>query len=197
MTKRMLVLPALALLVVAATAPADIKNTAHDFSTMSWSGGEVCKPCHTPHNAVSNDTNPDVNHILWNHEITQATFTLFDGTSTKLNTWSKLCLSCHDGTVALDNFGGKTSGANFIQGKYNVGTDLRDDHPVSVEYTEAWHTPKSALPREIRLFVDPDTNKDNIECSTCHAAHGVTGVPYLLRMDNAGSALCFACHATR
>jgi len=80
MTKRMLVLPALALLVLAASAPADIKGTAHDFSTWGWADNEVCKPCHTPHNAVQGDTNPGVNHILWNHEITQATFTLFDGT---------------------------------------------------------------------------------------------------------------------
>ena len=55
----------------------DIRGSGHDFSDASWSNGEICLPCHTPHNS-----NLDVARApLWNHELTTATYTLYDGTS--------------------------------------------------------------------------------------------------------------------
>lgn len=120
-------------------AGATIVGSGHDFSSFAWSGNEICKPCHTPHNAKPNE----VSGRLWNHELTNATYTLNGhGTETEAGTAandmdriSRLCLSCHDGTVALDSFGGvnrptEGAGSNVIPGRYKLGTDLSDDHPV-------------------------------------------------------------------
>jgi predicted CXXCH cytochrome family protein len=122
-----------------AWAQATIVGSAHDFSSMAWSGNEICKPCHTPHNAKPQE----VSGRLWNHELTTATYTL-NGHGTDVETGtavndmdriSRLCLSCHDGTVALDSFGGVNRptegvGVNVIPTAYKLGTDLSDDHPV-------------------------------------------------------------------
>ena len=44
-----------------------IKGSGHDFSQSkyTWSGGEICKPCHTPHNAV----HPEVSGAIWAHTL--------------------------------------------------------------------------------------------------------------------------------
>src|SRR5947209_13642867 len=88
-----------------AAANAQITGTDHDFSGFAWSDNQICKPCHTPHFA-----HPERGQ-LWNHDIPSATqaYTLFGGTagtSADIDTVSKLCLGCHDGTVAVDSFGG-------------------------------------------------------------------------------------------
>ena len=93
-------LAALSCLVIAQT----IVGSAHDFSGEGWSGGEICLPCHTPHNADT--TEPDA--PLWNHAVTSALYTLYDSPTMDVapeqpRPASKLCLSCHDGTVALDS----------------------------------------------------------------------------------------------
>ena len=108
-----LVLLLLLFIVAVPSAMADITGSYHDFSGNSWSGGQICVVCHTPH---SGDTSGDA--PLWNHETTTATFTMYssstmNATASSPGGRSKLCLSCHDGTVALDSFGGNT-GTNII-----------------------------------------------------------------------------------
>ena len=73
---------------------------------------------------------------------------------------SKLCLSCHDGTIAAGerslarpadrDVGGITT---LPPGRSNLGTDLSDDHPISFLYDDALvaratklHSPKSLPP---------------------------------------------------
>ncbi|MFQ6108814.1 MAG: cytochrome C, partial [Candidatus Aminicenantales bacterium] len=116
--RKALILSAIALLGVLVTvALAQISGTAHDFSGDTWNtSGEICIVCHTPHNA---DTSVSA-APLWNHDVTTATYTLYssstlDATLGQPGDISKLCLSCHDGTVAIDSFGGAT-GSNFISG---------------------------------------------------------------------------------
>ena len=191
--------------LVTANAPAQIASSSHDFSTMAWSGGEICKPCHTPHNAISGQPR------LWNHELTTATYTMHGGTGTAtvdFDQVSRMCLSCHDGTVALDSFGG-TSGTSFIPGDANLGINLTDDHPVGSDaeyppspqpswWAGAFKDP-TALPSAIRL--KDWTNPSNavrkvVGCTTCHNAHnrGNFGNGAMLTMSNSASALCLGCH---
>jgi predicted CXXCH cytochrome family protein len=174
----------------------------HDFSSMSWSGGEICKPCHTPHNAMAGMNR------LWNHELTVATYTMHGGTGTAeadFDTKSRLCLSCHDGTVALDSFGGQT-GSSFIGGRENLGTDLTDDHPVGsdAEYPPdpppSWWShafkDEADLPGALRLqnWVDPDgATQRVVSCTTCHTPH-YDGFDHQLTMTNSDSAICLGCH---
>lgn len=44
---------------------------AHDFSGTGWAGGEICKPCHTPHGAKLDENNEPIGW-LWNHKLTTA-----------------------------------------------------------------------------------------------------------------------------
>jgi predicted CXXCH cytochrome family protein len=136
-----------------------IVNSKHDFSAATWSDQEICKPCHTPHNAV--DTS--LTGRLWAHTLSTATYVYHGGTvtgndgstrpeagtgsaaQTDMDVASRLCLSCHDGTVALDSFMGKNgvSDGKFIGdaggqhgavtanlGNGQVANDLTNDHPV-------------------------------------------------------------------
>ncbi len=182
---------------------AAITGSAHDFSTENWNfGGEICQPCHTPH-----DASLDVaGSPLWNRQSTSAIFQLyssptFDGASTiaQPSGTSKLCLSCHDGTVALDNFGGFTGGNEFTF--LQVGTDLRNDHPISFVYDSALATQDPGLydPTTVSSGLGGTIHVDllhggKVECTSCHNVHNESGADYLLRKSNAGSALCLTCH---
>lgn len=96
-----------------------IINTRHNmtFSTMkNGTGGqmnayrndygEVCVYCHTPHGA-----NRQIDAPLWNRTFLNTTYTTYDtlGTSslkgdvTQPGVNSLTCLSCHDGTTAIDS----------------------------------------------------------------------------------------------
>ena len=113
---------------------------------------------------------------------------------------SKLCLSCHDGTVALENYSGTTTGTHYISLTNNVGTNLSNDHPISMTYDASLSVADPALYNPITTNSGLGSTIDNdmlfdgkVQCSTCHDVHGT---PYaaLLRKDNAGSALCLTCH---
>jgi predicted CXXCH cytochrome family protein len=135
---------------------------------------------------------------------------------------SKLCLSCHDGTIALGAVWNRTEEIPFVDdirlmpdGKSKLGTDLSDDHPVSIGYqksaqprtqstssasrfestrrpgqnlTPAELRPKSTLPSEIQL--DPS---GQIQCTSCHDPHEDTNGSFLV-LPQQRSTLCLACH---
>jgi len=190
------------IIFIAQSSMAQIIGTAHDFSSETWNTtGEICVVCHTPHNANTTVTGAP----LWNHEVTTATFTLY--TSSTLNATvgqpdgnSKLCLSCHDGTVALDNFGGETAGSYFITGDALIGTDLSNDHPISFTYNDALATadgglfPPSSTNSGLGGTIDADMLFDGkLQCASCHDVHNA-GFDNFLVMSNAASALCLTCH---
>jgi len=178
-----------------------ITGTAHDFSSAGWSGGNICLACHTPHNG--DQTVPEA--PLWNHAVTGSSFTMYTGTTMDATTSqpsgeSLLCLSCHDGTIALDSYGGAT-GTNYISGTGNLGTDLSNDHPISFDYNTALaaldgglHDP-STTPTALGGTIDHDLLfGGRMQCSSCHDVHNAEGNTYLLRISNVGSALCLTCH---
>jgi predicted CXXCH cytochrome family protein len=181
---------------------AQIAGTAHDMSANGWSGGKICAVCHTPHNSDTSVAEAP----LWDHEVTAAVFTLYSTTTLDAVLGqpagvSKLCLSCHDGTVALDNFGGTTTGTSFVSGDALVGIDLGDDHPVSFTYNDALagtdgglNLPASAL-SGLGGTIDADMLfAGRLECASCHNVHDDSISPFL-KKDNAGSALCLTCHS--
>ncbi len=129
---------------------------------------EVCVFCHTPHAADSSAAVP-----LWNKQLpsgssytTYASLgsTTLDGQVLAVGSVSLACLSCHDGTQAMDNIinapgpGGYSAtggGANGLAWSWNalggrvdadgklvnaadtlamLGTDLKNDHPIGVQY---------------------------------------------------------------
>ena len=184
-------------LVSSQTVQAGVAGTAHDFSAAGWNtSGELCAPCHTPHN--SNSHAP-----LWDREVSTGPYTLYtswglDATLVDPSVDSKSsleCLSCHDGTIAIDSYGGAT-GTTFVSAANNVGTDLSDDHPIGFVYQEAIDNGDTGL-------VDAATVQaagllisfpGQVECGSCHDVHDDAGNAKLLKMSNANSALCTACH---
>ncbi len=200
MKKVSVLLLSLVLVVGLATVSvAGIVGTKHDLSS-SGSGAtlstQICNVCHTPHNALSATNAP-----LWNHTITTATFTPYSGGGTLDATVgapsgvSLLCLSCHDGTVALDAFQGNTP-TTTITGNALLDVDLSNDHPISFTYDAALVSADGGLndptaaPISGWLF---GASNDQLECASCHDVHDDTNSPFL-RVSNANSALCLTCH---
>lgn len=195
-----------------------LKNTHHDFHGQAWSGnGEYCLPCHTPHNA-----NQEVpNSPLWNHQVTSTVFSIYASTSLDAAVGqpsgdSKLCLSCHDGTIAVDNHSGITTGTRFITNSANLGSALTNDHPVSFDYNSALasvdneiYDPSTAMSglggtieqdllRNGRLECtschDPHISRNTGGCNNCHSIHPMRTETVSIWKSNAGSALCLTCH---
>ncbi len=181
---------------------AQIAGSPHDFSSQGWSEGEICKPCHTPHHADAAVTAAP----LWNHEVTTATYTLYSSPTMDVDVEqpgevSKLCLSCHDGTVAMDSFGGKTGGM-FMSGPAVVGEglDLSDDHPVGIYWD---HQTVSGCGSCHYAHGDPYSYKvrfynRRVECASCHDPHNNGAEDSgMLRVGMAGSELCLECHTDK
>lgn len=127
MTNRTLWLRAAALVGFAATtASGQIANSRHNFASYSWSGGEICKPCHTPHFA-----NVEVG-FLWNHALTTATYVMFEGEEgtavADIDSRSRMCMSCHDRHRRIGWLRWHDR-RRFHRALGLIGTDLQNDHP--------------------------------------------------------------------
>src|SRR5208283_3723202 len=78
----------------------------------------------------------------------------------------------------------------------NLGTSLRDDHPVGYIYDNA-HDPElvnRAWPWNTSVKLDPDASNGTVECQTCHDPHDNSNTKFL-RMPNINAALCTFCHS--
>jgi len=133
-------------------------------ANMSSATGEVCVFCHTPHGGDNSASAPLWNRVLSNGATTYTRYSAlgtssFDASEAPVGSVTIACLSCHDGTQALDSVinapgsgqynpagarigGGAMTGgdidtatgalaAGIVQ---NLGTDLSNDHPVSMQY---------------------------------------------------------------
>jgi len=194
---------------------AEISGSKHDFSSDPNTGNQICVPCHAPHNVATPVIPP-----LWNHEVTTATYIVYDsptldadgGTLGQPSGSTLLCLSCHDGTVAIDSFGGAT-GTSFITGLSNLGTDLSNDHPISFTYDTTLANTDGGLfdPATTNVTIGSGDftrtgtiqevmlQADQLQCASCHDVHndfvagGIQGQPLLL-ISKADSAICLTCH---
>jgi predicted CXXCH cytochrome family protein len=204
--KKIIIILAVFFLAGTVFAQGTIAGSAHDFSSNNWDGNsEICIVCHTPHNA-----NAEIGAPLWNHENSAAasftvyTSSTFDATAGQPAGTSKLCLSCHDGTVAIDNFGARTPTAGMISTDFEIGTDLTNDHPVSFVYSDATAGSDGGLkPPSTATGITGTIETDmlfgsagsaTMECASCHDVHNSADELSLLVKTNAGSALCLTCH---
>jgi predicted CXXCH cytochrome family protein len=169
----------------------------------------ICIFCHTPHNAAPKTP-------LWNKAIDPVNYILYSSTTQSVtpsqpNGPSRLCLSCHDGTLALGAVlqpsGGIATTGEITPGRPSyIGVVLSDDHPFSFSYTDAVPNPYAGLnpaltPSDLPFY---GGSSMLIECSTCHDAHedayrtldknGLLTGKFLV-MDNRASALCITCHS--
>ncbi len=205
-----------AVCVMAGNSFAGISGSAHDFGQFQWAKNQICLPCHTPHNAIVRDsTGAVLSGPLWNHTLSTATYTLYldqsgAGVTGKVDTNSILCLSCHDGTVAVDSFGGG-QGVQQLTGGL-IGTDLSDDHPIG-EYA-IWPTPNPSYmvdpalrdAQHIMALRPMADGRLSVGCTSCHEPHNRKNTDHMLWVQNSGtattvdgrtvsgSALCLNCH---
>jgi predicted CXXCH cytochrome family protein len=200
-----------ALVGLPVVALAGITGSEHDFQAEGWAGGEICIVCHVPH-----DGDTTLEAPLWNHDTTSVTdYTVYsnpatlDATVGQPGPVSLLCLSCHDGTVAVDAFGGSAGGTLILvstDAGY-VGQDLSDDHPIGFTYDTALSTTDPGLndpastdagialkPGNIDVALLFGAGNDQLECASCHDPHEAAGASPMLRKSNAGSDLCLTCH---
>jgi predicted CXXCH cytochrome family protein len=165
---------------------------------------------------------------LWNHELTgnYASYSMYyngpgapqvgpkasqaiQQTMTPGST-SLLCLSCHDGSVAVNSYGnnaqlstsqsggGGTIGAQYVIGKDNY---LGNHHPIGFSYDVAQAVDTELRPSTATMGTAGTISDHlygtghNMECGTCHAVHntGNTGETLLWRSDES-SRLCLTCH---
>lgn len=214
---------ALLLLVAQQALAGQIAGSAHDFSTQSWTGavngagGQICVACHAPHNADISVTDAP----LWSHQNTTTNFTFYSSATLKstnpsLGGLSKLCMSCHDGTIAVDAFisgGTMRSGSTYISAANNLGTTLADDHPIGITYDTAlvnlnkslWSPTDANHQVTIGSGAQQDTGtiqakmlySNKLECSSCHDVHNTytaDGGAKLVKITQQGSQICLACH---
>jgi len=127
-----------------------IADSPHDLSSglpTNADKNEVCVYCHTPHNGPTGVVAP-----LWNKTLPADTsFTTYDSlnsttidaTFLTVGSVSLACLSCHDGTQAVDsviNAPGTGAGTSPLGTLgplttfANLGSDLTNDHPIGVQY---------------------------------------------------------------
>lgn len=181
-----------------------VENTPHNLANLDVWGvtipeNRVCLPCHTPHNAKLDETGQG--QVLWNHAITEQTFQMYTTSAGHQGRQpegpSKLCLSCHDGATALDSFGNNEGFFSNVliaaDRPSNLGIDLRDDHPIGVEYPPPGllgYKDKSTFTGVKVVTID---GVDRVECTSCHDAHDNTFAKFL-RQTVEGSAICKECH---
>ena len=192
-------------LSVMAQTNSNVVNSPHNMSISgpgaykSMATARVCVFCHAPHSVIPNAP-------LWNREDNGQTYTQYSS-STMMSVpgqpagSSRLCLACHDGTVALERMAvmpagaAKSNSSRHLGGRSNLGTDLGDDHPISFDYVlDGGLADPITVNSGLGGTIDVDMLfAGKVECASCHNVHDDTISKFLL-VDNARSALCLTCH---
>ena len=204
------------------TAHAGIIGSPHDFSQRGWalSGvnpadpNTVCSVCHVPHHA-SSTYGP-----LWGHDpMSGGTWQMYaNGVSpganvkggaaavTQPNPSSLACLSCHDGSIAVNAYGSaaapnRTAGSEIITNGAAISErsqNLTHSHPISFNYQalygfgpgqDKWIWPYGTpvlTPSSGSFTPGNDMSikgflldaQGNVECNSCHDVHNQEGSPY-------------------
>ncbi|PIQ50823.1 MAG: hypothetical protein COW02_17990 [Comamonadaceae bacterium CG12_big_fil_rev_8_21_14_0_65_59_15] len=157
----------------------------------------LCVFCHTPHSASPQGP-------LWNRALSGATYELYTSSTLMAQVKqptgsSRLCLSCHDGTLAMGTLvmpiGGRYQPTlGMLTGKAKLGTNLSADHPISFVYDAALAANRGELvyPSTLTGAIKLDQNHE-VQCTSCHDAHEDRHAKFM-RMETRYGALCVTCH---
>jgi len=217
--------------------PHDMNRRDTGMAYKSGSDTRICIFCHAPHNTYRLSTAtkgqgpiaPEAFTYLplWNHQLQSTTYEMYEngpGAPVKGHNASQailigstpgnvslLCLSCHDGSIAVNQYGNvdqpaasRGIGIGVMAPQYTVGAQgyLGNHHPVGFNYAavrtqdtqirdpQAYNLTNGSTIQE-HLF-----GSDNLlECASCHSVHnkGNSGEKLLWRSDQ-NSELCLTCH---
>jgi hypothetical protein len=204
-----------------------IVGSAHDMRGVSGSKaggldqdvntGRVCAFCHTPHHAdTTNDASGATYLPLWSRTIDTKTFaTPYTSPTMDAAEWNadiavgptRLCMSCHDGTIAPDQHYGNdaTASGDLLSGDILGGTrpmgvgagalGLTNDHPVGFNYNAIAVGKQGQVPKA-------DVTKSGqdpwiADGSATYINNALTGLKVSDRLYTVGSAsymTCATCH---
>lgn len=175
---------------------------------------QVCKFCHVPHNAK-------VPSPLWGRALSNARYevpTLHAGggeqPAPQPDGSSRLCLSCHDGTIALGDVAGRripmSGPATLGRGsKGYIGTDLSGSHAISFvvpdgDSRSAERDSDMGLLSLSAITADRDVKLDargKMQCTTCHDPHAdrfhESGRVPRFWVKPTVDGVCLTCHTPR
>ncbi len=189
---------------------------------------DPCIYCHVPSSVKGSPTAPGGSQILeWNRYLgNSADMQVYDSDSLRtkiqeLGNESLLCLSCHDGTMAidmvitkpdgwgmknesplhmrLDKGGGLDKCTQCHDGTTAhrmdavvIGRNLMDDHPVGIVYPGLFDSHDFFPPNsEGRFRNGVRLFRNKVECASCHDVHNPDIVPFM-RVEP--KELCITCH---
>lgn len=201
-----------------AGAPTGIESTRHNLSVSgpgpvrATNESEICVFCHAAH--VRTDETP-----LWNRvssgrvDYRPYSSPLMGSTPAGVNGSSLLCLSCHDGTIALGQLSNRreplrmartdAAGRLRADSPSNLGTDLSGSHPISVSLRDALQRRDSAARTWLREPAGPLEEslldvRGQVQCTSCHDPHSdpaALGAPVPpFWKGESFSEVCVACH---
>ncbi len=166
----------------------------------------ACLYCHAPHSGIGGRT------PLWSQKLSAQSYTMYSSTTMAnattqptLGATSSLCLSCHDGTVAVGSVSpyGPFTMTGSMAKQDIFGTNLGTSHPFSLR------TPLVDSPNLVASLAASGTTADplqkvklingTVECNSCHEPHNQYLDPMssnFLARDSVNGQLCLACHTS-
>jgi len=194
-------------LIGGASADDRVLNSKHDLSVFgpgpvrATHEDQVCIFCHTPHNA--SPAAP-----LWNRYNPRTYYRIYSSSTTNARIdqpgpSSKMCLSCHDGSIALGMVLSRSqtdpiqTNWPFIPSQSDLTNDLSDDHPIGFRYDRQLSNrdPQIRNPDLVSRDIELGS-RGEVECTACHNPHNNENGNFL-RITQREGALCVTCHRMR
>ncbi|HMK28516.1 MAG TPA: cytochrome c3 family protein [Terriglobales bacterium] len=206
--------------------PHDLRATGSGGIATGSTGGSyaLCNYCHIAHKFASdNPTATTPAQLLWNHTFSSSTaYTAYTswtqqatdlqslqatGTDADTTNPSIMCMSCHDGTVALNStYTGAIGTIGALPSTRVINpTDVNKTHPVNFTYDATL-----AANAGMRVPAGPkgvDINTGNavvplfnqkMQCSTCHEPHTSTHLlfrNFAVVYTATNGSWCLYCHS--
>ncbi len=188
-----------------AAAQETIVGSPHDLSASgpgrvhALDEEQVCIFCHAPHNSTGQ-------RPLWNRTMPPMYYRIYQSSTTDARIDqpsgpSKMCLSCHDGAMAIGLVASRPPNDPIIMsqrvmppGPTNLSVDLSDDHPIGFRYDRALYNRDRQLKNPDLITKDLPLGRHNeVHCTTCHDPHN-NKLGNFLREPDVRSTICLSCH---
>lgn len=159
---------------------------------------EVCIFCHAPHNTSGQQP-------LWNRHMPPTHYRIYesptmDAPVDQPSGPSKMCLSCHDGSLAIGLLVSRPdevvvmSQRTVSPGPGDLTQDLSDDHPIGFRYNRALASRDHQIRNPDLVSKELPLGKHGeMHCTTCHDPHN-NHLGNFLRMPEVRSTICLSCH---